>query len=239
MPTQAQHTTPTPPHPPFKKSSINAIPSPITLTLTLTSTLPQPLPLQPPHPSNPPRNPLKQPLLLRNRARALLLNLPQLPLQHRHARPLRPLARPDARQPLDQHLDLLLLDDQVARQLVQVGREGGRGVVARRPGGEKPGLGLRLGLGLSLGLRLGGVEGGGCLGWVRAALGLGLGLGLGLSFWGCGVGGGVRAAGEGGRGGGLERLAWDWGRRGARGGVGEGCVHLGCQLEMLVGNSLT
>ena len=46
----------------------------------------------------------------------------------------------------------------------------------------------------------------------------------------------MRAVGEGGRRG-LERLAWDWGGRGARGGVGEGCVHLGCKLEMLVGDS--
>ena len=46
--------------------------------------------------------------------------------------------------------------------------------MARRPGGEKPGLGLRLDLGL------GGVGGGGgglgYLGWVRAALVVGLGL---------------------------------------------------------------
>ena len=49
----------------------------------------------------------------------------------------------------------------------------------------------------------------------------------------------MRAAGEGGRGRGLEWLAWDWGGHSARGGVGEGCVHLGCKLEMLAGGCLT
>jgi hypothetical protein len=58
----------------------------------------------------------------------LPLHLPQLRLQRTDSRFLLLLARPDARQVLNQILDLAGLDDEVAGELTLSGGEGGRGV---------------------------------------------------------------------------------------------------------------
>lgn len=71
----------------------------------------------------PNQRPHLPPLLL-----PLPLHLPQLRLQRTDSRLLLLLARPDARQVLNQILDLAGLDDEVAGELALGGGEGRRGV---------------------------------------------------------------------------------------------------------------